>query len=121
MRISDWSSDVCSSDLLPQARGRMRGRLLRRAGGRDQRPLPREARHHGGGRVAGWPEMTARPQNRMTAGWSGFIDPATGWVDGANPACDDRTETRLGYWPVRTTPPKTTPPPPPPTTHPPPP
>src|SRR3546814_11187475 len=84
----------------------MRGRLLRRAGGRDQRPLPREARRHGGGRVAGWSEMTARPQNRMTVGWVGFIDPATGWVDGANPAYVDRTETRLWSWPVRTPNPK---------------
>src|SRR3546814_8675540 len=75
----------------------MRGRLLRRAGGSDQRPLPREARHHGGGRVAGWPEMTARPQNRITAGWSGFIDPATGRVDGANPACVDRRSAEHTY------------------------
>src|SRR3546814_2477681 len=86
----------------------MRGRLLRRAGGRDQRPLPREARRHGGGRVAGWSEMTARPQNRMTVGWVGFIEPATGWVDGANPAYVDRNETRLGKWQVRTTTPKAT-------------
>src|SRR3546814_374107 len=64
MRISDWSSDVCSSDLprLPQARGRMRGRLLRRAGGRDQRQLPREARHRRGGRAA------RRTEVRLDAG-----------------------------------------------------
>src|SRR3546814_2195299 len=39
MRISDWSSDVCSSDLQQPARGvdRQRARALDRAGG-DERP-----------------------------------------------------------------------------------
>src|SRR5690606_26606024 len=37
---------------LPQARGRVRGRMLWRPGGRDQRPLPREAGHREGGRAA---------------------------------------------------------------------
>src|SRR3546814_15209965 len=40
----------------------MRGRLLRRAGGRDQRQLPREARHRRGGRAA------RRTEVRLDAG-----------------------------------------------------
>src|SRR3546814_3892300 len=51
MRISDWSSDVCSSDLLLLAhhgqqpfwlRGGNRGDLCRRAAGRDQTVLQGE-------------------------------------------------------------------------------
>jgi hypothetical protein len=38
---------------LPEARGRMPGRLLRRADDGGQRPLPREARHREGGRDPG--------------------------------------------------------------------
>src|SRR5690606_21744416 len=44
---------------LPQARGRVRRRMLRRAGGRDQRALPREARRREGGRAAGRAEVMA--------------------------------------------------------------
>src|SRR3546814_948790 len=36
MRISDWSSDVCSSDLLPHD-GARPGRVFRRGGGRGRR------------------------------------------------------------------------------------
>src|SRR5690606_31255977 len=44
---------------LPQARGGVRRRLLRRPGGRDQRALPREARRREGGRAAGRAEVMA--------------------------------------------------------------
>src|SRR5690606_18215522 len=44
---------------LPRARGRVRGRVLRRPGGRDQRPLPREAHHREGGRAARRTEVRA--------------------------------------------------------------
>src|SRR5690606_7484693 len=44
---------------LPQARGRTRGRMLRRPGGRQQRALPREARRREGGRAAGRAEVMA--------------------------------------------------------------
>src|SRR3546814_431742 len=50
MRISDWSSDVCSSDLHRQRRtGRQRGNrqplLCRRQGGADVAALRRDLRH----------------------------------------------------------------------------
>src|SRR3546814_7537087 len=43
MRISDWSSDVCSSDLLAQARHAARhgGRIVRVARGGDQADVGR--------------------------------------------------------------------------------
>src|SRR5690606_29781987 len=47
---------------LPQARGRVRGRVLWRPGGRDQRPLPREARRGQGRRAA------RRTEVRLDAG-----------------------------------------------------
>src|SRR3546814_14688729 len=38
LRISDWSSDVCSSDLLYRGRSAHRGRVVRRARPRSARP-----------------------------------------------------------------------------------
>src|SRR3546814_9496266 len=40
MRISDWSSDVCSSDLLPPATGRRAGCRGAAAGGCQRPPTP---------------------------------------------------------------------------------
>src|SRR3546814_9433222 len=69
MRISDWSSDVCSSDLAALRRGHRADRIRHRPAGK-----------------------------RRTVGWVGFINPATKetdnrtperWVDGANPAYVD--------------------------------
>src|SRR3546814_960340 len=63
MRISDWSSDVCSSDLAPERRptgapvdrrllaDHHRGRLLARRGHRLVAPGPRRAGRPGSGRL----------------------------------------------------------------------
>src|SRR5690606_25567871 len=65
---------------LPQARGRMRGRVLRRPGGRDQRPLPREARRREGRRAARRTEVRlgegmANPHTHVSGGY-GPVGPA---------------------------------------------
>src|SRR3546814_2434244 len=46
MRISDWSSDVCSSDLPAERRHRLLLAVGRRAGA-GAAELPRRRRHHG--------------------------------------------------------------------------
>src|SRR3546814_3912445 len=51
MRISDWSSDVCSSDLPPAPSQRLRDGAPARGGGRDrdgdrQPQFPRDRDHH---------------------------------------------------------------------------
>src|SRR3546814_11989819 len=52
MRISDWSSDVCSSDLLAGWRQDQRARLARAGVGLvDEQPL--QQRQHERGRLAG--------------------------------------------------------------------
>src|SRR3546814_2758846 len=74
MRISDWSSDVCSSDLAALRRGHRADRIRHRPAGK-----------------------------RRTVGWVGSINPATKetdnrtperWVDGANPAYVDGYQRR---------------------------
>src|SRR3546814_6385296 len=58
MRISDWSSDVCSSDLLHRRRLRRRGATRGMAGGLRRAPSPRwrraDDRRAGHGAGPGW-------------------------------------------------------------------
>src|SRR3546814_6198023 len=61
MRISDWSSDVCSSDLPASRRGRPLGQLLGLAGGRRRRGGSRGPAHR---RV---PATQPRPDGLGTA------------------------------------------------------
>src|SRR3546814_17661715 len=51
MRISDWSSDVCSSDLVRSAAVRDRSVLITAAGGGVGSLLVQLARHHGAARI----------------------------------------------------------------------
>src|SRR5690606_11828177 len=64
---------------VPQARGGVRGRMLRRAGGPHQRPLPREAHPHEGGRAARRTEVSrsemAHYFNKVSEGY-GPVGPA---------------------------------------------
>src|SRR3546814_12025528 len=69
MRISDWSSDVCSSDLRPADDAGLRRGLGLRHGGGGQRQ-----RQQRGGKATrqtlhpGTPSTTKRPRQRMPCG-----------------------------------------------------
>src|SRR3546814_2028199 len=82
MRISDWSSDVCSSDL---------DRRTARRGGDDDDPLPRRqaSRRHGLSRYTAGDRMMRAPRRIV-----GTLLALLGILVAA-PAAEDRKSTRL--------------------------
>src|SRR3546814_178405 len=84
MRISDWSSDVCSSDLVRSAAVRDRSVLITAAGGGVGSLLVQLARHHGAARIVA---VASSPAKRDLATANG-ADAAIGYADIARASFD---------------------------------
>src|SRR3546814_15347741 len=81
MRISDWSSDVCSSDLLLDQRLGLAGIALAREGqidrqplGGEQHPLDMPGAGRAGGRVGAGRGAGPAADHRRDARGDGFLD-----------------------------------------------
>src|SRR3546814_17024416 len=96
MRISDWSSDVCSSDLADAAGGGMQQHdlaTLHRVGAANQVFDGHALQHHrGGGAIThaiGQADQLIRwkqPHIGISTEWSGTVGDAIAWSKTAHPA-----------------------------------